>query len=207
MSVMTSLAHINTLSTPLTAVSNAITAGATFFKIIDAPKPSTSGIKEDEVDMDADIVLENVHFTYTIRPDAKILHGLSLRIPLGKTTAIVGPSGSGKSTTVALIQRWFELGGSDPIANYFRNGIVRIGERKLNEIDLYWWRAQIGLVQQEPFLFNDTIYKNVEYGLTGTEWENSSVEIKNALVTKACKEAYVDEFVRSLPDVSSLGIQ
>jgi ATP-binding cassette subfamily B (MDR/TAP) protein 1 len=57
------------------------------------------------------------------------------------------------------------------------------------------------LVQQDPFLFNDTIYKNVEYGLVGTEDEHASLEVKKALVERACKDAYADEFIRNLPEV------
>ena len=69
------------------------------------------------------------------------------------------------------------------------------------EIDLKWWRSQIGLVQQEPFLFNDTIYKNVEYGLIGTEWEYATKERKMQLVRRACKEAFAAEFILRLPKV------
>jgi ABC-type multidrug transport system fused ATPase/permease subunit len=57
-------------------------------------------------------------------------------------------------------------------------------------------------VQQEPFLFNDTIYKNVAYGFIGTEWEDAEEEKKRELVAQACKEAYADEFISRLPDVS-----
>lgn len=202
MSIMTMLAHINAVSAPLTAASNAFNAASIFFSIIDAPKPKTTGIKGAEVALDEDVSLENINFAYPTRHDVRILNGLTLRIPAGKMTAIVGPSGSGKSTIVALIQRWYELGGSDPIANYLRNGNIRIGDRNLNEIDLHWWRAQIGFVQQEPFLFNDTILKNVEYGLVGTEWEDASEEMKKGLVARACKEAYADEFIRMLPAVT-----
>lgn len=67
-----------------------------------------------------------------------------------------------------------------------------------------WWRSQIGLVQQEPFLFNDTIYKNVEYGLIGTEWEDETHEKKQELVKQACEEAFADEFIRRLPEVGYL---
>jgi ATP-binding cassette subfamily B (MDR/TAP) protein 1 len=59
----------------------------------------------------------------------------------------------------------------------------------------------VGLVQQDPFLFNDTIYRNVEYGLVGTEHENASAEVKRTLVEQACKDAYADGFIRSLPEV------
>lgn len=68
-------------------------------------------------------------------------------------------------------------------------------------MDLFWWRAQIGLVQQEPFLFNDTIFKNVAYGLVGTEWEDSPEEDKATRVKEACREAFADEFIQRLPEV------
>ncbi len=82
------------------------------------------------------------------------------------------------------------------------SGAITTGEHGLDEIDLKWWRSQIGLVQQEPFLFNDTIYQNVAYGLVGSLWENESEEKKRELVGEACKEAFADEFISRLPDVS-----
>lgn len=204
MSVLTMLAHISAISVPLTAAYNAISAATIFFTIIDAPRPSSTGRRGNAVFLNADIVLENINFAYPTRHDVKILKDLTLRIPVGKTTAIVGPSGSGKSTLVALIQRWYELGGSDPVANYLRNGTIKIGKQDLNEIDLYWWRSRIGFVQQEPFLFNDTIYKNVEFGLVGTEWEYATEEVKKQMVMQACEEAYADEFIDLLPEVCIL---
>jgi ABC-type multidrug transport system fused ATPase/permease subunit len=74
----------------------------------------------------------------------------------------------------------------------------------LRDIDLKWWRSQIGLVQQEPFLFNDTIFKNVEYGLIGSEWEHETPTQKMRLVKQACEEAFADEFIIRLPEVSLL---
>ena len=76
-----------------------------------------------------------------------------------------------------------------------------MGGTNLHEIDLNWWRSQISLVQQDPFLFNDTIYKNVEYGLIGTEWEYEPMSVKKKLVKQACKEAFADEFIARLPGV------
>lgn len=66
-------------------------------------------------------------------------------------------------------------------------------------------RSQIGLVQQEPFVFNDTIFKNVEFGLIGSPWEHEDAETKKKLVEAACKEAYADEYISRLPLVSYLG--
>lgn len=82
-------------------------------------------------------------------------------------------------------------------------GSVSTSGHELDKIDLKWWRSQIGLVQQEPFLFNDTIYKNVAYGLIGTDWEDESEEKKRELVREACQEAFADEFIDKLPEVST----
>lgn len=82
------------------------------------------------------------------------------------------------------------------------NGSVTIGGTSLDDINIKWWRSQIGLVQQEPFLFNDTIYKNVVDGLVGTDLDNESEETKRKLVKEACQESFADEFIDKLPKVS-----
>ena len=92
-------------------------------------------------------------------------------------------------------------------APFFRTGSITIDGRNLHEIGLKWWRSQIGLVQQEPFLFNDTIFKNVEYGLVGTMWEHETASRKEELVKWACKEAFADEFITRLPEVSQYRTQ
>jgi ABC-type methionine transport system ATPase subunit len=79
------------------------------------------------------------------------------------------------------------------------SGAIFIGDKNLDSVDLKWWRSQIGLVQQEPFIFNDTITRNVEYGLIGSPWENEIPEIKKGLVEEACREAFADEFITRLP--------
>jgi ATP-binding cassette subfamily B (MDR/TAP) protein 1 len=79
-------------------------------------------------------------------------------------------------------------------------GTIRVGGTNLRDVDLKWWRSQIGLVQQEPFLFNDTLYNNVIYGLCGTQYENLSKEEKMKMVEEACREAYAEEFISKLPE-------
>jgi ATP-binding cassette subfamily B (MDR/TAP) protein 1 len=86
-----------------------------------------------------------------------------------------------------------------PVVNL--GGSIQVGSHNLEALDLKWWRSQIGLVQQEPFIFNDTIYKNVANGLIGSEWEHADEEIKKKLVEEACKEAFADEYINRLPEV------
>ncbi|KAF2262188.1 leptomycin B resistance protein pmd1 [Lojkania enalia] len=78
-------------------------------------------------------------------------------------------------------------------------GSVKIGDVNLQNVDLKWWRSQIGLVQQEPFLFNDTLFNNVAFGLCGTQWQDATKEEKMAMVKEACQEAYATEFIERLP--------
>ncbi|MCJ1388690.1 hypothetical protein MMC18_001539 [Xylographa bjoerkii] len=80
------------------------------------------------------------------------------------------------------------------------SGTIFVGQHNIETLDCKWWRSQIGLVQQEPFLFNETIYNNVAKGLIGSQWEDELVAKKQELVEEACKEAFADEFIRRLPD-------
>jgi ATP-binding cassette, subfamily B (MDR/TAP), member 1 len=229
MSVMLMVTSISGVTAPLAAAARAAGAATVFYTIIDAPSPETSGLKAPDVSATEDIVLDHVNFAYPTRPNIKVLDDLSLTFPAGKITAIVGPSGSGKSTIVGLLERWYELGtGVEdrenqaspnfhsvcPLCAFFSmrcpsnspqtgpiSGTITTAGHPLREIDLKWWRTQIGLVQQEPFLFNNSIYRNVEFGLVGTQWEDTDLETKKKLVKQACKEAFAEEFIERLPEV------
>ena len=200
--------------------------------VVDAPKPSTIGLKEPEVSANDAIRLDSVNFAYPSRPHVKVLDNLNLRFEPGQITAIVGASGSGKSTIVGLLERWYDLTDDNRVVlpksrvkdkdkekadesgdssdfteekeaaskpRIALSGSIFVGDTNLNSVDLTWWRTQIGLVQQEPFIFNDTISRNVEFGLVGSRWENESPEIKKCLVEEACREAFADEFITKLP--------
>ncbi|KAH7071899.1 leptomycin B resistance protein pmd1 [Paraphoma chrysanthemicola] len=78
-------------------------------------------------------------------------------------------------------------------------GSVKVGDTDLRNVDLKWWRSQIGLVQQEPFLFNDTLYNNIVFGLCGTQYQDLPKEEKMKMVEEACREAYAEEFICRLP--------
>lgn len=228
MSVMMLTFSLTQTAAPIIAATKAASAAADFFAVIDAPKPIITGLRDPEASATEDITFDSVNFAYPSRPHVKVLDDLSLRFERGKITAIVGASGSGKSTIVGLLERWYDLdlekryqlpksavkdkkAGKDkddeekktideesqiPVA---LSGKIMIGDNNLDGLDLPWWRSQIGIVQQEPFIFNSTIYQNVEYGLIGTELEHESEETKRKLVEDACKEAFADEFIVKLP--------
>ena len=97
--------------------------------------------------MIGDITFENVHFSYPQRKEIKILNGLNMKIPAGKTVALCGASGGGKSTIIQLLQRFY-----DPTV-----GTIKIDGIEINRLDLEWLRSQMALVSQEPILFSASI--------------------------------------------------
>jgi len=108
---------------------------------------------EDSVEV-PQILFRNVHFHYPTRPNNEIFKGLTLNIKQGETLAIVGPSGGGKSTIVQMIERFY-----DPL-----EGSIEYEGTDLRELNIKWYRDQIGFVSQEPTLFNTTIAENIKYG-------------------------------------------
>eukprot|EP01117_Protostelium_nocturnum_P020653 TRINITY_DN93_c0_g1_i5.p1 TRINITY_DN93_c0_g1~~TRINITY_DN93_c0_g1_i5.p1 ORF type:complete len:618 (-),score=269.32 TRINITY_DN93_c0_g1_i5:186-2039(-) len=129
------------------------------------------------------ISFKGVKFHYPTRPDVPILKGLDLDIRPGMTVAFVGPSGSGKSTSVALVQRFY-----DPI-----EGLVELDGVNIKEMDVQWLRKQIGVVSQEPVLFNMSIRDNL---LQGSE---EGIEIPQEQIEEACKKANCHNFILQLP--------
>ncbi|KAJ5338686.1 ABC multidrug transporter [Penicillium brevicompactum] len=200
------IANVNTVITVffsvllVVTVMGAISASGAFFGVIDSEPAPLDGLRHPDVTSQADIVFENISFAYPTRSDTQVLKGFSACFPRGKTTALVGPSGSGKSTIVALIERWYRIEAQSEDSNDMNSGRILVDGHNINDLDVRWWRSQVGLVQQEPFLFNDTIYKNISYGLIGSKWENEPEDTKLEMVCTACREAYADEFIERLPD-------
>lgn len=217
---------------PIMQITKAISASSGFFEIIDSERVSYDGLRDPDVSAHDDIQFKDVNFAYPLRANVKVLKGFSARFEKGKTTALVGPSGSGKSTIVGLLERWYSLDNASQVKksvadektaqneseatvdiespNYVpveNCGSILVDGHNLKDMHLKWWRSRIGLVQQEPFLFNDSIFNNVAFGLIGSEWENESLERKSDLIKDACKEAFADEFIERLPQVSSPALQ
>ncbi|MCB9328268.1 MAG: peptidase domain-containing ABC transporter [Lewinellaceae bacterium] len=128
---------------------------------------------------DGDIIIENLSFSYTPISD-EVLKNVSLTIPRGKTTAIVGTSGSGKTTLIKLL-----LGFYEPT-----KGRISISNTPLNQIYQKVWRAQCGVVMQDGFIFSDTIANNI------AESDDNTNLTK---VMSAATTANIFEFVQSLP--------
>jgi ATP-binding cassette subfamily B (MDR/TAP) protein 1 len=127
------------------------------------------------------IELQDVTFAYPQRPDAPVFSKFSLTVPAGKTVALVGESGSGKSTVVSLIERFY-----DP-----QQGAVLIDGINIKTLNLQWLRSQIGLVSQEPVLFNMTVADNIRYGRPQASMED---------VVAAAKAANAHGFIEALPE-------
>lgn len=121
------------------------------------------------VQVEGDIELCDVTFCYPSSPSRKVLNGFSLVIPAGSTLALVGSSGSGKSTAVQLLQRFYDPGA----------GAVLLDGRDLRTLQLRWLRQQLGLVSQQPALFNTSIGANIAYGRPGAS-EQEIIEAATA---------------------------
>ncbi|KAJ5693406.1 ABC multidrug transporter mdr1 [Penicillium macrosclerotiorum] len=174
------------------AFTNAVAAAAKIFATIDRTSPvdptSDEGLILEHID--GHIEFRNVKHIYPSRPEVTVMQDVSLSIPAGKTTALVGPSGSGKSTVVGLVERFYLPVG----------GTVFLDGHDIQTLNLRWLRQQISLVQQEPVLFGTTIYKNIRHGLIGTPLENEPEERIRELIENAAKMANAHEFITALPE-------
>eukprot|EP00658_Telonema_sp_P-2_P048255 TRINITY_DN36711_c0_g1_i1.p1 TRINITY_DN36711_c0_g1~~TRINITY_DN36711_c0_g1_i1.p1 ORF type:complete len:296 (-),score=57.79 TRINITY_DN36711_c0_g1_i1:372-1259(-) len=128
----------------------------------------------------ASVEFDNVSFGYS--PGCPVLSGLSFALKPGQVTALVGASGCGKTTAWQILTKL-----RDP-----SSGAVRLGGRDIAEMPSDWWRAQVAVVEQNPTLFNASIYENIAFGLKG---ELASID----QVQAAAKEAMAHEFISEKP--------
>ncbi|KPJ17387.1 Multidrug resistance protein-like 49 [Papilio machaon] len=130
-----------------------------------------------------EINFSNIKFRYPTRPQVEVLRGLSVSLQAGRTLALVGPSGCGKSTLLQLLMRSY-----DP-----DSGNVTVDGRDVKrDLTLRQLRAQLGLVQQEPALFERSVRDNIAYG-------DAAREVPLDEVIDAAKQANVHDFIASLP--------
>ncbi len=126
-----------------------------------------------------EVAFHRVGFHY--RPDSQILHDVTVSVRAGERVALVGPSGAGKSTTLKLLMRFYDV----------TEGAITIDGYDIRDLPLAFLRSQIGLVQQEPFLFNGTVRENILYGDLSARQEE---------VEAAAKVARAHDFIMALPE-------
>ncbi|NXL14216.1 ABCBB protein, partial [Setophaga kirtlandii] len=161
------------------------TSAARFFQLVDRlPKISVYSEKGEKWDdFKGSIEFLNCKFTYPSRPDIQVLKGLSISVKPGQTLAFVGSSGCGKSTSVQLLERFY-----DP-----EKGSVLIDGHDSKNVNVQFLRSQIGIVSQEPVLFDCSIADNIKYG-------SNTKEATMEKVIEAAQKAQLHDFVMSLPN-------
>ena len=142
-------------------------------EIVDAPDA------EDLRDVKGDISYQDVSFRYN--EEEPVLEHVTFSIPAGKSIALVGPSGGGKTTICSLLPRFYDVTG----------GSVTIDGRDIRRVTLKSLRENIGIVQQEVYLFGGTIRENIAYGKPDATEEE---------IITAAKEANIHDFIMDLPD-------
>ncbi|ORX81763.1 leptomycin B resistance protein pmd1 [Basidiobolus meristosporus CBS 931.73] len=166
-------------------------AGQKLFQTIDRVSPidssSSEGVKPTECQ--GTIEFRQVSFCYPSRPDIKVLKGIDLDVPCGKTTAIVGVSGSGKSTIVSLLERFY-----DPT-----EGDIYLDGINIKDLNIHWLRCQMSLVMQTPVLFNTSIMDNIAHGLLHSKRNQESRDKIEELCVVAARQANAHTFISKLP--------
>ena len=172
---------------PLRAVANlqtvlqeGVSAGERIFTVLDATDEIIDVADAQSLDIKhGAISFENVTFGYAGR-DTPALDAISLDVPAGQTVALVGASGSGKSTLLNLTLRFFDID----------TGRITIDDQNIRDVSLDSLRSATALVTQEPFLFDDTIAKNIAFG---------NVDASQADIERAARSAAANEFICALP--------
>ncbi|KAF9210452.1 Multidrug resistance protein 1 [Podila verticillata] len=162
-------------------------AAYNIFKTIDRvptiDSSSPGGAKPDNIQ--GHIVVTDVDFAYPSRPDVPILKKMNVEVLPGQTVALVGHSGSGKSTIVGLVERFY-----DPLS-----GSITLDGVEIKDWNVTHLRDTIGIVSQEPVLFNATIKQNIAYGTRKNQAAPTDKEIE-----AACKLSNAHDFISRLPD-------
>ncbi|XP_036041396.1 bile salt export pump isoform X2 [Onychomys torridus] len=160
-------------------------SAARFFQLLDRKPPISvySGVGEKWGNFQGKIDFIDCKFTYPSRPDIQVLNGLSVSVDPGQTLAFVGSSGCGKSTSIQLLERFY-----DP-----DQGKVMIDGHDSKKVNVQFLRSNIGIVSQEPVLFDCSIMDNIKYG-------DNTKEISMERVIAAAKQAQLHDLIMSLPE-------
>ncbi|NXJ61426.1 MDR1 protein, partial [Rostratula benghalensis] len=155
------------------------------FQLLDRKPLIDSYSEEGEKlsNFEGNIEFRNIHFVYPMRPEVQVLQGLNVKVNKGQTLALVGSSGCGKSTSIQLLERFY-----DPV-----EGQVLADGCDTRSLHLQWLRSRLGLVSQEPILFDCSIAENIRYG------DNSRV-VTQEEIEEAAKAANIHTFIEKLPE-------
>ncbi len=150
-----------------------------FFEIMDTPVEITDAPDAIELtDVVGDIRFDDVTFSYSTETE-NVLNQLSLHVKPGDTVALVGPSGGGKTTLCSLIPRFYDV----------TDGTICIDGKDIKSLTLKSLRQNIGVVQQDIYLFSGTVFENIEYGCPGATRER---------IVEAAKLAGAHDFIENL---------
>ena len=142
-------------------------------------EPMDQGTHRPDGPLRGEVVFDNVRFAYA--EDLPVLNGISFRLKAGQAVALIGPTGSGKTSLVNLLPRFYEYQGS-----------IKIDGVELRDYPRRYLREQIGLVQQEPFLFSRSIRDNITYGVRR--------EVSDEEVHRAARAAAVHDVIMTFPE-------
>lgn len=152
-----------------------------FIEIMDTPAQIVDEPDAVELtDVQGEIAFKDVSFMYS-DDNTEVLHNIDLQVEPGKNVALIGPSGSGKSTLCNLIPRFYDV----------TDGQILIDGKDIKDLTLHSLRSQVGMVQQEVYLFSGSVFENIAYGLPGATIE---------AVTTAAKQAGAHDFIMALPE-------
>ena len=198
--ILTFVLYISTFMKPITKLSNftqqfetGMTGFERLLEILDTdPDIQDKPDAKEMTNVKGEIRFNDVTFSYN-ENEAKVLHHIDMTIPAGKMLALVGPSGGGKTTMCHLIPRFYEVD----------RGSITIDGQNIQDVTMRSLRRNIGLVQQEVFLYSGTVRENIMYGrLDATEEE----------MIEAAKAANIHDFIMTLPqgydtDIGQRGVR
>ena len=186
MAVIMACNTLNGITSNISVFTDACAAAGSLFHIIEqAPEKidiKTVGKRNNDpnIKLNGTIEFRNVHFSYPSRPNDEILNGLSFTCKPGQTIALVGTSGNGKSTVIQLLERFYEPS----------SGEILIDGKNIKDYNLGFLRSNIGIVLQEPTLFEGTICENIKISCPDATQEE---------IEKAAKLAQCHEFISDFP--------
>lgn len=172
----------NEISGVITELQSAIASAKRIFEVIDAepepPEPANAVVLTPE-NVNGNVDIENVSFSYV--PERPLIENLNLSVKKGQRIAIVGPTGCGKTTLINLLMRFYDVNG----------GEIRVSGAPVKEITRDSLRGSYGMVLQETWLKNGTVFENIAYGMPDATEEQ---------VVEAAKAAHAHSFIKRLPD-------